>query len=366
MTIRTLHIDEQRGWRGGEQQAAYLMNALASQGHPTFLACRHNSAFFEDGRISSKVTTVPLPIRNELDLYSAWKLAQVVKNQEINVIHAHTSHAHSIACLARSMAGRASVLVSRRVDFSPRRGRINAFKYNLPDGYVAISKKIAEVLSNFGIVEEKISQVYSAIEPGRFEGESISRESLALPSEGALVGNVAALVDHKDQETLIRAMPRVLESRPDAHLVIAGEGRLRGDLEDQIRALDLIEHVHLLGYRNDIPALLKSLDVFVMSSKEEGLCTSILDAMASGIPVAATAGGGIPEIVRHERTGLLAPVGDNRMLADHIVRLLENPTLCQSLSEEASDMIGGEFTVDKMVQGNIAVYEKLISMAKTS
>ena len=335
------------------------MNTLVKQGHPTFLACRHNSAMLEPDRISAQITTFPLPFRNEIDLLTAWQIAKIVKKHEIDILHAHTAHAHTMAWLARKFAGRGKVLVSRRVDFAPKQKWINKIKYDSPDHYIAISRKIAEIISEFGIPEEKISVVYSAIEPKRFEVEGLRRDALPSSVDGPLLGNVAALVGHKDQQTLIRSMALVLKEIPDARLVIAGEGPLRQMLESLIVSLGLSEYVYLLGHRNDIPALLNTLDVFIMSSKEEGLCTSILDAMAAGTPVAATAGGGIPEIVRSEQTGLLAPIGDHAALAKNIVRLLNDPSLCSSLKTNATHMLHESFTLEKMVSGNLAVYEQL-------
>ena len=128
--------------------------------------------------------------------------------------------------------------------------------------------------------ESRIQVVHSCIDPGRFDVEPLSRSELGVPEGVPLLGNVAALVDHKDQATLLAAMPGVLGKLPDLHLVIAGEGELRATLEHQIEHLRIGRAVRLLGFRNDVARLLRTLDAFVMSSKEEGLGTSVLDAMA--------------------------------------------------------------------------------------
>jgi glycosyltransferase involved in cell wall biosynthesis len=304
--------------------------------------------------------TFPLAFRSELDVLTARRIGKIVREHEIDILHAHTAHGHMMACLGRKFAGRGKVVVSRRVDFVPKQTFTNRIKYGMPDRYVAISRKIGDVLREFGIGDDKISVVYSAIDPGRMDVEAVPRGELPCESSGPLIGNVAALVDHKDQGTLIRAMQVVLKEIPDASLVIAGEGTLRGELERLVGELELGERVHFLGYRDDVPCLMGALDVFVMSSKEEGLCTSILDAMAAGVPVAATAGGGIPEIVRHEETGLLAEIGDVEALGGHIVRLLRDSELCANLKGNARAMIEKTHTVERMVEGNLAVYEELM------
>jgi len=202
--------------------------------------------------------------------------------------------------------------------------------------------------------------VNSAIDPDRFAVEPMPREALGIPDGSPLLGNVAALVGHKDHATLLEAMPLVLRELPGVRLVIAGEGELRPVLEARIEALRLGDSVRLLGYRNDVPRLLRALDAFVLSSCEEGLGTSVLDAMACGVPVVATAAGGIPEMVRDGETGLLAPPRDPAALARAIVRILREQVLAQALSRNAAALVRERFTVDRMVEGNLAVYRRVL------
>jgi glycosyltransferase involved in cell wall biosynthesis len=303
---------------------------------------------------------VALPFRGEWDLATAYRLARTCQAESIDILHAHSSHAHTLALLARIIAGRAKVVVSRRVDFAPRANLFSRWKYRKPDATVAISDCIARVLRDFGIDESRLHTVHSCIDPQRLEAEPWPRSELGVAEDTPLLCNVAALVGHKDQATLIAAMPAVLEAFPNALLLVAGEGALRSDLEAQIAALSLGEHIRLLGYRRDVPSLLRAADCFVLSSKEEGLGTSVLDAMACGVPVVATAAGGIPEMVEHEVTGLLSPVGSPERLAAHLVRLLKDPALAQSLKAGGEALVQGRFAVDNMVEGNLAVYESLV------
>ncbi len=360
MTLNLLHIDEQTGWRGGEQQVSYLINGLAERGHRVHLAGRPGSEILTRPHFSDQVMPVPIPLRNELDLGSVRQLARIIAENEIDVIHAHTSHSHMLACLAQRWARRGKVLVSRRVDFSPKRDPLNRLKYAMPDGYVAISGAIQDVLIRSGIPESKIRLVHSAIDPKRFRVEPLPRAAVGVPEEAVLLGNVAALVGHKDQATLVRAMKSVVRRIPNIHLVIAGEGALRHSLENLIADLNLESQVHLLGYRNDIPELLQALDVFVMSSKEEGLGTSVLDAMACRKPIVATAAGGIPEMVIHEETGLLVPVGQPEVLADAIVRLAQSPDLQMRLADAGERKLAEEFTIQRMIDGNESAYAALV------
>jgi glycosyltransferase involved in cell wall biosynthesis len=359
--MHTLHIDNQNGWRGGEQQAYYLIEGLRARGHRVTIAGRPGAPFLNKTSKIDGVESISLPLRNEFDFISAWRIARYVRNHHIDIIHAHTSHAHTHAVLAQRMARRSRVVVSRRVDFEPRHDWLTKIKYGAPDHIVAISDKIAHVLLDYGVAKERLSVVHSGIDPRRMDAEPISREVLGIEDADLLIGNVAALVGHKDHHTLIDAMPHVLRALPHAKLVIAGEGPLRKAIERQIADLSLSDAVHLLGYRDDVPQLLQCLDVFAMSSSEEGLGTTVLDAMAAGVPVVATAGGGIPEMVHDGETGLLSPVNNPKLLAENLVRMWGESMLRVRCVDSARELVNTEFSVERMVEGNLAVYRELIA-----
>ncbi len=360
MPFHSIHIDDQNGWRGGEQQAYYLIEGLRARGQQVTIAGRPNSPYVRKTAEIDGVDSISLPLRNEFDLPSAWRLARHVKRHRVDILHAHTSHAHTLALLAQRIGERGRVVVSRRVDFVPRHDFLTRIKYAKPDHIVAISERIAAVLIEFGVEKERLSVVHSGIDPRRLNVEPLERDEFGGQDTEPLIGNVGALVGHKDHQTLIDAMPHVLRALPNARLVIAGEGQLRRNLEQQIENLGLSSAVQLLGYREDVPRLLKSLDLFVMSSSEEGLGTTVLDAMAAGVPVVATDGGGIPEMVRDEETGLLSPVNNPKRLAENVVRMWKERTLRIACANRAMDLVHSEFSVEKMVEGNLAIYREVI------
>ncbi|RPJ58390.1 MAG: glycosyltransferase, partial [Acidobacteria bacterium] len=164
------------------------------------------------------------------------------------------------------------------------------------------------MLLDDGVTETDVVTVHEGIDVARVQAiapASVQSAFDLLP--GKVVGNIGALVPHKGQKYLIEAAPLVLQQAPDARFLVLGEGELRTALERRIAELGLREHVVLPGFRNDVLALLKAFDVFVMSSVTEGLGTSLLDAMASSRAIVATEAGGIPEVVVDGETGLLVP-----------------------------------------------------------
>lgn len=359
--MRILHIDEQTGWRGGEQQAGYLIRGLARRGHYVATAGRPGAPFLQTDHGVEGIERIAAPFRGEFDLWTAFRLAQAVRRLDIDILHAHTSHAHTRACLARLFARRGRVVVSRRVDFAPSRHFLNRWKYAQPDRIVAVSHCIAGVMRDFGADPARLAVVHSSHDPARFDVQPLTRAELGLPDAVPLIGCVAAFVGHKDHGTLLAATAAARKTLPDLHLVLIGDGERRPFIERRIEELGLRGAATLLGYRKDVPRILPVLDAFVLSSNQEGFGGVCAEAMFSRVPVVSTAAGGMPETVVHEKTGLLTPIEDPDALAAAVVRILTDHVLADRLVVQAHAFVHEHFTADRMVEGYLRVYEELLS-----
>lgn len=355
-----MHIDEQRTWRGGEQQASWLAQGLARLGHTVILAGRPGAPWVTNTHGGAQVERVALPMRGELDLVAAWRLARIVRARGVDILHAHTSHAHSLALLARKLAGRGKVVVHRRVSFPPKGDPVNRRKYAAADRIIAVSGAVGEVLRAAGCPASQVRVVYSAVDLARIDVPPIDRAALGVPAGVPLFFNAGALVGHKDQASLVEAFAEVHRARPEARLLIAGEGELRGVLEAQVQQLGLGDAVRLLGHRSDVPAITRACDVYVSSSWSEGLGTSVLEALAAGVPVIATEAGGVSEMVIDGQTGRLLPNRDPAALAQAMLAVLAEPGAARALTGAARAHVEAHFTVERMVAGNLAVYEELL------
>jgi len=176
-----------------------------------------------------------------------------------------------------------------------------------------------------------------------------------------VIGNVAALTDHKDQATLLEAAARVFAARPEARLVIAGEGELRGALEQRARRPDLAGRVVFAGFRDDLDRLLPAFDVFCLSSHMEGLGTSLLDAMCFARPIVATAAGGIPEAVEDGVSGRVVPVRDPEALAGALLELLTDTRRAATLGAAGRARFEAGFSVERMVDATLAAYAEAVA-----
>lgn len=349
------HVDGERGFRGGERQLLYLAATLRARGHSNVICGRHRGELDREARRQG-FETLTLPFRCEFDPVSAWRLARAAAGRARPILHAHTAHAAGIALMARWFGGPPTV-AHRRVDFPLRAG--SRFKYGRMGRLVAVSNAIASVLEQDGIPAARISVIHDTLpaspEEWRWAGveepaiapvdagrRQRARQALAqafgLDLAAPWIGNLAALVPHKDHRTLISAVPIVHRRHPGAVFLIAGRGPEEPSLRALIGHLGVRDRVMLLGHQ-DPGRLLAALDLFVLSSWGEGMGSVLLEAAACGVPVVATAAGGIPDVVQDRLTGLLAPPQDPPALARCLTELLDDPGLARRLSTAAFEAL---------------------------
>jgi len=360
--MKVLHIDTEQGFRGGEQQVLWLMRGLRDRGVEQVAAVRAGS------ELATRLKAHDLAI-HEMRRHQAWDpraliaLRRLARAEGFALVHAHTGNGHTLAW--RAFEGRLPIVVTRRVDFAIRKNLFSRRKY-AEEGttFVAISSAVRDVLAAGGVDPARIVLVPSGIEPERFhraEGREKLRRAWRVDEPGPLIGTVGAWVDHKDPLNLIEATPSILRELPTARVVFVGDGELREAMEDRARALGLADRIVFAGWRDDVGACLAAFDLFALPSKLEGLCTSLLDAQAVGVPCVACRAGGIPDIVEHGENGLLVPPRRPEALAEALVRLWGNDTLRTQFAARGPEVVRERFTVDAMVEGTENVYKRALT-----
>jgi glycosyltransferase involved in cell wall biosynthesis len=192
------------------------------------------------------------------------------------------------------------------------------------------------------------------------------RASLGIPEDAVVIGNVARLHPAKGLPYLLQAFAKVLATVPNAHLVLVGWGDSEAELRGQAKELGVDQRVHFLGKRLDVYELLATFDVFAFSSVHEGQGIAILEAMAAGVPIVSTDVDGIPDMVRHERTGLAVPPRDAEALAAGVLRVLQDRALAAKIVEGARRVVEDEFSVEAVGRAYDALYEELLARAGIS
>ena len=370
--MKVLFVDTERTWRGGENQMKLLIEGLQKRSVSCFLAVQRGSE--AQRRLGQALPTLALPLKGPAMISSAFRLVRFCREQGIDVIDTQSSGAHNIGLMVKWRLPALKLVVHRRVDYVPHAGRLNRFKYTTPlvDRFVAISQAIGGILADYGIARGRISVVHSAVsEPPSLSGtkddckKELCRElgiSPALP----LISCVAYLTEQKEHRTLLDALAVLKGAGVPFHCLLAGDGPLRQDLEKQAQALGIAGDVTFLGIRSDTRRLLVASEIFALSSGFEGLGTSILDALFADCCVVATAVGGIPEMIQDGKTGLLAPRGDGAAFGARLITAIRDPALATTLARNGRAFIAERFHVDRMVEGNLAVYRELTTMACVS
>lgn len=359
MPLKICHLNTERTWRGGEQQLLYLAAGLRAQGHANLIAARQGSALAERAE-EQGFEVFPLTPWSEWDPRAALRLRRFLVQGRCDLLHAHTAHAAALGALA-TWGTPIPLIAARRVDFHISRNPLTFWKYHRAARILTVSSAIRAVLLQDGLPADRIAVVHSGIDLARLERDSDPglREDFGLPAQGPLVGQVAALAPHKDPLNFIRAIAVLARSRPDVHGVMVGSGPLEAAVRAEVDRLGLSKTVLLMGFRTDAHRVLRHFDVFALSSCLEGLGTSILDAMALGVPVVATKTGGIPEAVRHGVSGLLVPPKDPEALAGAMARVLKDGALRERLVREGY-RTAERFSARSMVEETRLAYEEVL------
>ena len=361
--LRVLHLSTARTWRGGEQQVAYLTEELRDMGVKQLVVCAGGSPvqeFCEEKKIDHR----SLAFHASFDPPNARRLSRIAQEWRPDLIHTHDSHGHTTAILANTLFGmNTPLIVSRRVDFPISSGFSARWKYGHPSvkRILCVSDAIKEITAQRLPRPDVLRTVRSGIDPARFAEGADGRlhAELGLDAATPIVGNVAALAPHKDLFTFIRMAQRIHRNRPDVRFVLIGEGELRTELERYAKEHGLADVLVFTGFRKDVERLLPELDVMAMTSRTEGLGTSILDAFAAQVPVVATAAGGIPELIEDGRTGLLRPVEDDEALARAVEHVLQDPALRGRLVQGASLKLKG-FTRKATAMATLKEYQSVM------
>jgi glycosyltransferase involved in cell wall biosynthesis len=362
VTINVIHVDTERGWRGGERQALWLADELARRGVGTVVAARSGEPLAVRA-LERGLDTIACDPANELDPVAALRLRGEITRRGIHIVHAHTAHAVAVAALA-TLGTRARVVVARRVDFPLRRNIGTRLKYGRAAVMIAISRAVADVLERSGVDRARIRVVPDGVDLHRIVVPATreTHAALGIASGQPVVVQVAQLVGHKDPLNFVRALVRVRERVPGVQALLVGEGSLRPDVEREIQLLQLQSTLHLAGYRTDADALLSAADVVCLSSSEEGMGSVLLDALAFGKPIAATRAGGIPEVIVDGECGLLAPIRDPAALGDAISRLIMDDELRTRVAA-AARLRAAQFSVERLTDRTLAVYESVLEGA---
>lgn len=298
--------------------------------------------------------------------FSAIKEFQrLFKSARPDIIHLHLCHSGSLrAAFLATRFSKAKVVVTEHDPFSlsPIKKRVKHLTLKFTDHTIAISESNRNFLTEtYGIKGSKISRIYNGIDLTPYQKKQVSRNAvLGLDSQDFVITTVAELHKRKGLKYLIQAFREISQEDKNSKLVIVGTGPERGELEKLVKKLELENKVKFLGFRKDVPDILQASDLFVLPSIREAFGLAVLEAMASKVPVIASAVGGIKEILTPE-SGLLVEAKQVDKLVEAIKKLKSDPKLRSDLAGKAYERVEKEFSAEAMTQATEVVYKKVSS-----
>jgi sugar transferase (PEP-CTERM/EpsH1 system associated) len=290
-----------------------------------------------------------------------WQLYRLFRRERPHIVHTHAWGTLLEGLVAARLAGVPAVVHGEHGTLQLRRHQRLAQRcgWAAANRVLSVSSRLAERIEReTGFPAARIRTIRNGVDLARFSGTSRSRarRALGLPERGVLAATVGRLVPVKDHVTLLEATAALRQEGHEFTLVVAGDGPLRADLMARALSLGLSGRVRWLGHRSDVESVFAAADLFVLSSKSEGLSNTILEAMASGLPVVATRVGGADEMVVHGQTGLLVPPESPSELARALGALAAGDARRAAMGAAGRARVEAEFSLEGMLQQYEALY----------
>jgi sugar transferase (PEP-CTERM/EpsH1 system associated) len=350
--------------RGGSERMAVDLSLGLDASRVRSSMC----ALAYSGELAHELKSAGIPVhvigrRSGLDWSVIPRLYRVFRENRADVVQTHHFVSLLYGAVGARLAGAAIVHVEHEYYSLQRPWVKRCFRLLAPlcSTIVAVGDQVREFLiREVGLPPTRVRVIRNGVDVERYSPwRRVPRTTLGLPPDGRLIGHVGRLEPEKDQRTLLRAFRIVLSACPDVRLIIVGEGGKLRDLQQTAASLGITAHVHFLGLQEDVKNLLPHLDVFALPSLNEGLPLALLEAMACGRPVIATAVGEIPRVIHEGVTGLMVPPDDPTALAASIRAILDRPEWGVEMGRSARQLVQETFSLSLTIRQYQDVYDSL-------
>ncbi|WP_457640830.1 glycosyltransferase family 4 protein [Persephonella sp.] len=346
--MKILEVNTEKTWRGGERQTYYNIKGFKEAGQQVELLSLKGYPLEQ----KSKELNIPIHCVNNGFEAIKW-ITKYGRNYDI--IHVQTAKALTYAVITKPFHQK-PVVYTRRVDFVPK-GKLTLIKYKLADRVVAITTPIKEILENFGLSDvELITEIVEKKELNRERAHTFLKEHNLENKK--IIATTSALVPHKDPITMVKAVKELSKIRDDFVFLHFGDGELKEEVENAIKEMKLEDLYYLMGFYDNVEDFFLIFDLFVMSSKEEGLGSSVLDAFIYKVPVVSTDAGGLKESVGNR--GLLCPVGDYKCLAESMNRVLSDENLRNELIKKGFERAITYHSLERVTEEYLKLFKEIL------
>lgn len=359
--ITVLHTESSKGWGGQENRTLKESVGLKKLGARVLILCQPGSTLIKMAAAEG-IEVRTCKMRKHYDLPAIAFIMTLIRREQIDVISTHSGRDSFLAGAAGRMSQRQPVIVRTRHIALPITSRVT---YSiLPHKVVTTSEYVRHYLISAGVDQHRVVTVPTGIDLGKFDPDSTSaalRQELGLKPETPLIGTVSILRFKKGHHILLDAIPGVLKKIPDAVFVFAGDGPQHENISNAIKKSGLSDKVFLLGLRQDIPSILKSIDIFVLPTLQEAHGGVFVEAMAMRKPVIGTDVGGVGEVIKHGINGYLVESGSAGALADAMIRMLGDREGMAAMAAAGRKMVEEQFSTETMCERMYSLYASLLS-----
>lgn len=345
---------------GAEQVVLHLAKSLNRDVFEPVVFCLNEKGRYAGGLETIGVRVIAFHKKPKLDFLLLPRLVQVLKDEKIDLVHAHLFTAGLWGRLAARRAGIPAVVTEHNTDTWKKWFHfvLDRLLLSFTDRMIFVSRKVEEFYSRrLGSLKGKGRVIYNGIDIERFES---GKPGLSPLGPSPILGAVGRLVPQKAHRDFVEMICLLRQKGRDVSGLIVGDGPLRRELGQHVKQLGLQGHISFSGFSKDIAACYREMDVFILPSLREGFPMALLEAMASGVPVVATAVGGVEECIRDRENGRLVPVNRPDLLADAAAEILTDETLRARLIKNARKTVTERFTVDEMVRGHEQIYKEVL------
>jgi len=366
--VRILFINSIQVYGGGEVWMVTAAGELQRRGHQVTIVCRPGSPLQHHAERAG-LPVVPLEIHGDLDPRTIWSMIRLIGRLRVDVILTNTDKELRFAGAASLLRGGPPVICRKGIDHPLKDTLGYRLTYNrLAAAVVANSQATRQTLLGSApwLDPDRVHVIHNGIDPAGYQPEQTRDlyDDLGLPATASVVGFVGRLSPQKGLEFLLPAFATVAARLPDAHLLLVGEGELDGMIRDFAAEHRLADRICLAGFRDDIPDVMRTLDVCVLPSLWEGFGIVLIEAMAAGKPCVTTRISSMPEIVRDPQTGRIVPPRDPQALADALLAILEDPDAARQMGEAGRAIMHRHFTLSAMVERYEDVFRRHIGRGR--
>lgn len=365
--LNILQIHSAKVLGGGEIHLYQLLRELSKRGHNLTLAIK--------GDLITKFSNLDidirsLPLKNALDLISIFKLVRIIKEKQIDIIHAHRGKDYWLAIMAATIAKRVKVVITRHILKPLGKTYLHHHLYKKVSKIIVVSNEVRDILIKENKISlEKLELIYNGVDLSDFNYNKFYNNSLKqefnIDSNDIVVGAIGRLGDNKNQEFILEIAAKLKNQISNVKYLIIGQDNspdnsYKSKLEEMIRKFNLTDQVYLTGFREDIPAIIDILDILIIPSKQEAFGIVAIEAMAMKKVVLATRVGGLKEIIENGKTGFLLPL-EVEGFSEKIKQLIEESSLRADIGEAGYQRVLNKYAIETMINKTEELYYDILS-----